>query len=306
MNKLIIISGPTGVGKSQLSIELAKMLDGEIISCDSMQIYRHMDIGTAKIKSDEMDGITHHMIDIVDPSESFSVKEYKIMAEEIIQEIYNRNKIPIMVGGTGLYINSIIYGLDLDSNNSNEDIKKELYNKLDKYGIQYIRSEIKRVDPLSYDRIHENDIKRNIRALEYYLCTGKAFSLRENQFRKDNSKYIWKLYALIRDRKHLYDIINRRVDIMLKNGLLDELKGILALGVDPNAQSMQAIGYSELIKYLNNEWDYEFAVEKIKQHSRNYAKRQLTWFRNDPNAKFIDVEENEINDILNMIRREND
>ncbi|MCI5675700.1 MAG: tRNA (adenosine(37)-N6)-dimethylallyltransferase MiaA [Firmicutes bacterium] len=306
MNKLIIISGPTGVGKSQLSIELAKMLDGEIISCDSMQIYRHMDIGTAKIKSDEMDGITHHMIDIVDPSESFSVKEYKIMAEEIIQEIYNRNKIPIMVGGTGLYINSIIYGLDLDSNNSNEDIKKELYNKLDKYGIQYIRSEIKRVDPLSYDRIHENDIKRNIRALEYYLCTGKAFSLRENQFRKDNSKYNWKLYALIRDRKHLYDIINRRVDIMLKNGLLDELKGILALGVDPNAQSMQAIGYSELIKYLNNEWDYEFAVEKIKQHSRNYAKRQLTWFRNDPNAKFIDVEENEINDILNMIRREND
>lgn len=306
MNKLIIISGPTGVGKSQLSIKLAKMLDGEIISCDSMQIYRHMDIGTAKIKSDEMDGITHHMIDIVDPSESFSVKEYKIMAEEIIQEIYNRNKIPIMVGGTGLYINSIIYGLDLDSNNSNEDIKKELYNKLDKYGIQYIRSEIKRVDPLSYDRIHENDIKRNIRALEYYLCTGKAFSLRENQFRKDNSKYIWKLYALIRDRKHLYDIINRRVDIMLKNGLLDELKGILALGVDPNAQSMQAIGYSELIKYLNNEWDYEFAVEKIKQHSRNYAKRQLTWFRNDPNAKFIDVEENEINDILNMIRREND
>lgn len=306
MNKLIIISGPTGVGKSQLSIELAKMLDGEIISCDSMQIYRHMDIGTAKIKSDEMDGITHHMIDIVDPSESFSVKEYKIMAEEIIQEIYNRNKIPIMVGGTGLYINSIIYGLDLDSNNSNEDIKKELYNKLDKYGIQYIRSEIKRVDPLSYDRIHENDIKRNIRALEYYLCTGKAFSLRENQFRKDNSKYNWKLYALIRDRKHLYDIINRRVDIMLKNGLLDELKGILALGVDPNAQSMQAIGYSEFIKYLNNEWDYEFAVEKIKQHSRNYAKRQLTWFRNDPNAKFIDVEENEINDILNMIRREND
>ncbi len=306
MNKLIIISGPTGVGKSQLSIELAKMLDGEIISCDSMQIYRHMDIGTAKIKSDEMDGITHHMIDIIDPSESFSVKEYKIMAEEIIQEIYNRNKIPIMVGGTGLYINSIIYGLDLDSNNSNEDIKKELYNKLDKYGIQYIRSEIKRVDPLSYDRIHENDIKRNIRALEYYLCTGKAFSLRENQFRKDNSKYNWNLYALIRDRKHLYDIINRRVDIMLKNGLLDELKGILALGVDPNAQSMQAIGYSELIKYLNNEWDYEFAVEKIKQHSRNYAKRQLTWFRNDPNAKFIDIEENEINDILNMIRREND
>ena len=210
MNKLIIISGPTGVGKSQLSIELAKMLDGEIISCDSMQIYRHMDIGTAKIKSDEMDGITHHMIDIIDPSESFSVKEYKIMAEEIIQEIYNRNKIPIMVGGTGLYINSIIYGLDLDSNNSNEDIKKELYNKLDKYGIQYIRSEIKRVDPLSYDRIHENDIKRNIRALEYYLCTGKAFSLRENQFRKDNSKYNWNLYALIRDRKHLYDIINRK------------------------------------------------------------------------------------------------
>lgn len=301
MNKLIIISGPTGVGKSSLAIKLAKILETEIISADSMQIYRGFDIGTAKVQEDEMKGIKHHMIDIVDPEDEFSVKDFKTIAYEIIDELHSKNKIPIIVGGTGLYVNSIIYNLDFDEQNSDTEIRSILNNMLEEKGIDYIRSLLKHVDAESYNNLHLNDHKRNVRALEYFFCTNKKFSERENQFRIDNEKYDWYLYALTRDRSELYSDIDNRVDQMLEDGLLEEFEGIMASGISYKAQSMQAIGYKELLNYTKGEYSLERAIELIKQHSRNYAKRQLTWFRNDDKAKFIDVGKNSIDSIINSI-----
>lgn len=289
MNKLILISGPTGVGKSSLAIELAKILNTEIISADSMQIYKGFNIGTAKVTEEEMQGIKHHMIDIVEANDNFSVKEYREMAYGIIDKLHAQNKIPIVVGGTGLYINSIIYNLNFDDNNADEDIRNMLNNMLEERGIEYIRKILKHVDEESYNKFHLNDYKRNVRALEYFLCKNEKYSEKENQFRVDNGKYEWYLYALTRDRKDLYKDIDARVDEMVRDGLLDEFETLKKLGVKDDAQSMTAIGYKELVKYKNGVYDLDTAINLIKQHSRNYAKRQLTWFRNDEKAKFIDV-----------------
>lgn len=300
MNKLILISGPTGVGKSSLAIELAKILNTEIISADSMQIYKGFNIGTAKVTEEEMQGIKHHMIDIVEANDNFSVKEYREMAYGIIDKLHAQNKIPIVVGGTGLYINSIIYNLNFDDNNADEDIRNMLNNMLDEKGIEYIRKILKHVDEESYNKLHLNDYKRNVRALEYFLCKNEKYSEKENQFRVDNGKYEWYLYALTRDRKDLYKDIDARVDEMVKDGLLDEFETLKKLGVKDDAQSMTAIGYKELVKCKNGVYDLDTAINLIKQHSRNYAKRQLTWFRNDEKAKFIDVG---INDKEQTIKR---
>lgn len=289
MNKLILISGPTGVGKSSLAIKLAKILDTEIISADSMQIYKGFNIGTAKVTEEEMQGIKHHMIDIVEANDNFSVKEYREMAYKIIDKLHAENKIPIVVGGTGLYINSLIYNLNFDDNNADEDIRNMLNNMLEEKGIEYIRKILKHVDEESYNKLHLNDYKRNVRALEYFLCKNEKYSEKENQFRVDNGKYEWYLYALTRDRADLYKDIDARVDDMLKDGLLDEFEVLKKSGVKDDAQSMAAIGYKELVKYKNGDYDLDTAIKLIKQHSRNYAKRQLTWFRNDEKAKFIDV-----------------
>ncbi|WP_245870545.1 tRNA (adenosine(37)-N6)-dimethylallyltransferase MiaA [Ezakiella peruensis] len=300
MNKLILISGPTGVGKSSLAIELAKILNTEIISADSMQIYKGFNIGTAKVTEEEMQGIKHHMIDIVEANDNFSVKEYREMAYGIIDKLHAQNKIPIVVGGTGLYINSLIYNLNFDDNNADEDIRNILNNLLEERGIEYIRIILKHVDEESYNKLHLNDYKRNVRALEYFLCKNEKYSEKENQFRVDNGKYEWYLYALTRDRKDLYKDIDARVDEMVRDGLLDEFETLKKLGVKDDAQSMTAIGYKELVKYKNGVYDFDTAINLIKQHSRNYAKRQLTWFRNDEKAKFIDVG---INDKEQTIKR---
>ena len=300
MNKLILISGPTGVGKSSLAIELAKILNTEIISADSMQIYKGFNIGTAKVTEEEMQGIKHHMIDIVEANDNFSVKEYREMAYGIIDKLHAQNKIPIVVGGTGLYINSLIYNLNFDDNNADEDIRNILNNLLQERGIEYIRKILKHVDEESYNKLHLNDYKRNVRALEYFLCKNEKYSEKENQFRVDNGKYEWYLYALTRDRKDLYKDIDARVDEMVRDGLLDEFETLKKLGVKDDAQSMTAIGYKELVKYKNGVYDLDTAINLIKQHSRNYAKRQLTWFRNDEKAKFIDVG---INDKEQTIKR---
>lgn len=301
MNKLILISGPTGVGKSSLAIELAKILDTEIISADSMQIYKGFNIGTAKVTEEEMQGIKHHMIDIVEANDNFSVKEYRDMAYKIIDKLHAENKIPIVVGGTGLYINSLIYNLNFDDNNADEDIRNILNNLLEEKGIEYIRNILKHVDEESYNKLHLNDYKRNIRALEYFLCKNEKYSDKENQFRVDNGKYEWYLYALTRDRVELYRDIDTRVDDMLKDGLLDEFEVLKKSGVKDDAQSMTAIGYKELVKYKNGDYDLDTAIKLIKQHSRNYAKRQLTWFRNDEKAKFIDVGINDKEQIIKGI-----
>lgn len=300
MNKLILISGPTGVGKSSLAIELAKILNTEIISADSMQIYKGFNIGTAKVTEEEMQGIKHHMIDIIEANDNFSVKEYREMVYGIIDKLHAQNKIPIVVGGTGLYINSLIYNLNFDDNNADEDIRNILNKLLEEKGIEYIRNILKHVDEESYNKLHLNDYKRNVRALEYFLCKNEKYSEKENQFRVDNGKYEWYLYALTRDRKDLYKDIDARVDEMVKDGLLDEFETLKKLGVKDDAQSMTAIGYKELVKYKNGVYDLDTAINLIKQHSRNYAKRQLTWFRNDEKAKFIDVG---INDKEQTIKR---
>lgn len=286
-NKLLIIAGPTAVGKTSLSIKLAKALNGEIISTDSMQIYKYMDIGSAKIGKDEMDGVIHHMIDVVDPKDSFSVADYKEKADKAIKDILNRNKLPILVGGTGLYINALTCNMNFTEADKDENYRSELESLAEEKGNEFIHNMLKDIDPVSYNEIHYNNRKRVIRALEVYKLTNKPFSsfnLGEDIY---NGPYEVKYYVLDMNREALYNRINLRVDIMMKDGLLDECIKLREMGYNSSMQSMQGIGYKEMFYYLDNKITLEEAVEMIKKGSRNYAKRQLTWFRRDPRAIFI-------------------
>lgn len=307
MNKphIIIIAGPTAVGKTKTSIELAKALNTEIISADSIQIYRGCDIGSAKVTTEEMQGIKHHLIDIKEPYENYSVKEYREDAFNIINELHAENKIPIVCGGTGFYINSLIYDMNLDDNSQDDFVREKIYEIYEEKGIDYIRDALFYIDKNSFDRINVNDTKRNIRAIEYFICTGNKFSDTFNSIREINNNITFSYYALEMQRDLLYDRINKRVDLMLEEGLIDEVKNLISNGITKENQSMQAIGYKEIIKYLEGEWDYNFAIDKLKQFSRNYAKRQLTWFRNDSNVKMIDVNEfNNVSEVVKFIESE--
>lgn len=307
MNKphIIIIAGPTAVGKTKTSIELAKALNTEIISADSIQIYRGCDIGSAKVTTEEMQGIKHHLIDIKEPYENYSVKEYREDAFNIINELHAENKIPIVCGGTGFYINSLIYDMNLDDNSQDDFVRERIYEIYEEKGIDYIRDALFYIDKNSFDRINVNDTKRNIRAIEYFICTGNKFSDTFNSIREINNNITFSYYALEMQRDLLYDRINKRVDLMLEEGLIDEVKNLMSNGITKDNQSMQAIGYKEIIKYLEGEWDYNFAIDKLKQFSRNYAKRQLTWFRNDSNVKMIDVNEfNNVSEVVKFIESE--
>ncbi len=307
MNKphIIIIAGPTAVGKTKTSIELAKALNTEIISADSIQIYRGCDIGSAKVTTEEMQGIKHHLIDIKEPYENYSVKEYREDAFNIINELHAENKIPIVCGGTGFYINSLIYDMNLDDNSQDDFVREKIYEMYEEKGIDYIRDALFYIDKKSFDRINVNDAKRNIRAIEYFVCTGNKFSDTFNSIREINNNITFSYYALEMQRDLLYDRINKRVDLMLEEGLIDEVKNLMSNGITKENQSMQAIGYKEIIKYLEGEWDYDFAIDKLKQFSRNYAKRQLTWFRNDSNVKMIDVNEfNNVSEVVKFIESE--
>lgn len=289
MNKdLLILSGPTAVGKTEISIKLAKSLNGEIISADSMQIYKLMDIGSAKISKEEMQGVPHHMIDIVDPSQEFSVSEYKYMTEEIIKDIHSRGKLPMLVGGTGLYIDSIICNLNFTDSAKDDDYRDYLWKLAEEKGNEYIHSMLKDVDLESFDNIHPNNRKRVIRALEVYKTTGKPFSAYKAGEELYNVPYNVHYYVLTMDRDKLYSRINKRVDIMMERGLLEEVKKLTEMGFTADMQSMKGIGYKELIHYLEGTISLDNAVELIKQGSRNYAKRQLTWFRKDPRVHYID------------------
>lgn len=287
-NNILIITGPTGVGKTELSIKLAKALDGEIISADSMQIYKLMDIGSAKISRKEMQGIPHHMIDIVSPEEPFSVSEYKEKTTEVINEILSRNKYPILVGGTGLYIDSIICNLNFTEGDKDPEYRTYLENLAQEKGNLFLHNMLKEIDLESYERIHPNNVKRVIRALEVHKLTGKTFSSFEDRSNYYDIPYSIDYYVLTMDRDRLYHRINKRVDIMLEKGLIREVKNLKQLGFTSEMQSMQGIGYKEILYYLENKLTLDDAIDKIKQGSRNYAKRQLTWFRKDPRAKFID------------------
>lgn len=299
--KLLIIAGPTAVGKTNLSIKLAKELNGEIVSTDSMQIYKYMDIGSAKITKEEMEGIPHHMIDVVDPETPFSVAEYKNMALKCIEDIISRNKLPILVGGTGLYINALTCNMNFTEAESDEEYRKELELLAEEHGNEYIHNMLKDIDPISYKEIHYNNRKRVIRALEVYKLTNKPFSSFNSGEEFYNGPYDVKYYVLNMNREKLYERINLRVDIMIENGLIDECIKLKDMGYNSLMQSMQGIGYKEVLYYLDNKITYDKAIEMIKQGSRNYAKRQLTWFRRDPRAIFMNKDELSENEIFMRI-----
>lgn len=288
--KLVIIAGPTAVGKTDISLLLADKLNTEIISADSMQIYKYMDIGSAKASLEERNLIKHHLIDIVDPKEEFSVSDYKISAQRIIDKLHSRDKIPVLVGGTGLYIDSLICNLSFTESAKDAEYRTYLEDLAKEKGNDYIHAMLKEVDMESYQNIHPNNLKRVIRALEVYKLSGKPFS----SFKEEDiytSDYDIFYYVLNMRRDKLYDRINQRVDIMMNNGLLEEVQWLKDYGCHESMQSMKGIGYKEVLQYLNNNISLSTAVEMIKKGSRNYAKRQLTWFRKDPRARFLDKDD---------------
>lgn len=302
---LIILTGPTAVGKTDLSIALAKAVGGEIISADSMQVYRKMDIGTAKITTDEMEGIRHHLIDILDPSEEFNVFLFKELAKKAMDEIYERGNIPIITGGTGFYIQSVIYDIDFNEENNNKEYRHELEKLAATKGADELHHMLMEVDPKAAKEIHANNVKRVIRALEFYHETGEKISEHNEEQRKKESPYNFAYFVLNDIREKLYERINQRVDIMVESGLVCEVTKLVNEGYTRNLVSMQGLGYKEIIDALNGEISMEEAIYKIKLETRHFAKRQLTWFRREKDVIFLN--KNEFNyekeAILNYIKK---
>ena len=303
MNKipLIILTGPTAVGKTDLSIKLSKSLNAEIISADSMQIYKYMDIGSAKITKEEMDNVVHHMIDEVTPDVPFSVSEFQTRSEKYINDIHEKGKRVLVTGGTGLYLNSLIYNMDFAKSDANNEIREKLEKELEENGIDYMHEKLRSLDEDAANRIHKNNTKRVIRAIEVCLSGNKM-----NDFSKDlryNEKYKPIIIVLNRDREVLYQRINKRVDIMLEKGLIEEVKQLYKKYGDELRTSVQGIGYKEVIDYLNGMYSKEEMIEKIKMETRRYAKRQLTWFRKITNIIWIDGLGN-VQDNVNLILQE--
>lgn len=293
---IIILTGPTAVGKTELSVKLAKSLNAEIISADSMQIYEYMDIGSAKVTKDEMNGVPHYLIDEVKPDFSFSVSEFQERASKYIDKITEKGKNVLVTGGTGLYLNSLIYNMDFAKSDANNELRESLRVELEEHGIDYMHEKLRALDIDSANRIHKNNTKRVIRALEVCLSGEKM-----NDFSNDlkfNENYNPIIIVLNRERQHLYARINKRVDIMMEGGLVEEVKRLLSLGYTKDMISMQGIGYKEIIKYLDGEYLFDEAVEIIKRDSRRYAKRQLTWFRRYDNAKWFNLDEYSDKEIL--------
>lgn len=283
----IIILGSTATGKTAVSIELAKRLNTEVINADSMYIYKNLNIGTAKPTDEEMAGVKHHLIGIVDEKESFNVSQYRDLAEEKIKDFQKRNLLPIIVGGTGFYIDSLIKNYSYGETGSNTTVRAELQADLDKYGKEYIFDILKAVDPDSALKLHPNDTVRVIRAIEIAKLSGSNKSSIINNEESILKKPL--LIGLNIDRAVLYERINKRVDIMLNDGLIDEVKTLYDSGLRPeNAQSMKGIGYKEIVEYLEGNYDLDTAIEKIKQHTRNYAKRQVTWFKRNTDIIWLD------------------
>ena len=293
---LIILTGPTAVGKTALSIELAKDLNAEIISADSMQIYEYMDVGSAKVTKEEMDGVIHHLIDEVKPDYAFAVSEFQKRANKYIKDIDDRGKKVLVTGGTGLYLNSLIYDMDFAKSNSNSKLREELELELKENGIDYMHEKLRALDEDAANRIHKNNTKRVIRALEVCL-DGKKMQDFSTEL-KYNENYQPIIIVLNRDREVLYERINKRVDLMMENNLIDEVKHLLDIGYDKNLISMQGIGYKEIVKYLEGEYSLDEAIEIIKRDSRRYAKRQITWFKRYKESKWFDLDKYDNSEIL--------
>ena len=288
MKDLVVITGPTAVGKTDISIKLAKKINGEIISADSIQVYKGLDIGSAKISTEEMDGIKHYLIDVLEPTDEFDIYTFKTMAQNAIDEIYAKGKIPIIVGGTGFYIQSVLYDIDFEETEVNMEYRKELEELAADYGNEYLHKMLEDVDPEYAESIHPNNVKRVIRALEFYEENKTPLSEHNNEQRENESPYNFTYYVLNDDREVLYDRINKRVDKMFDEGLVDEVKNLKDNGLDESNQCMQGIGYKEVLQYLNGDLSLEQTKELIKKNTRHFAKRQLTWFRREKVVQMID------------------
>ena len=287
---LIVIVGPTAVGKTEIGVKAAQMIDGEIISGDSMQVYKFMDIGTAKPSEEEMGGIPHHLIDSINPDEEFNVAVFQKLVEKYLINIHNKGKLPIIVGGTGLYIRSVIDYYDFTPPGENPSKREELRKLSEEQGTEPLVKLLQNIDPVSAGRIHHNDTRRLIRALEVYYATGRPISEFQYHSERLPPKYDLAYFGLTMDRERLYQRIEKRVDVMISRGLVDEVKKLLEMGYGTHHTSMQAIGYKEIIDYLNGMYSLEEAVELIKRNTRRFAKRQLTWFRQDSRIRWKDVE----------------
>lgn len=297
--KVFVLIGPTAVGKTKMSIELAKKFNGEIISGDSMQIYKGMDIGTAKVTPEEMEGVPHHLIDIKNPQDTFSVAEFQQLVRKKITEISARGKLPMIVGGTGLYIQSVIYDYQFSDAPSDEGFRKKLEERALTEGNESLHQDLMKVDPEGAANIHPNNVRRVIRALEIYHCTGKTMSqFQENQI--PDLLYDTAVVGLTIEREKLYERINYRVDVMVEQGLLQEVEGLYQSGIR-DCLSIQAIGYKELYDYFDGRLSLEEAIEQLKQNSRRYAKRQLTWFRNKMDVEWFDM--TDVNSIVTLHKK---
>lgn len=303
---LIIITGPTAVGKTQISIKLAKAINAEIISADSMQVYRHMDIGTAKINKEQMNGVKHYLIDILEPQEEFNVVNFKTYAKAAIKDIYNKGKLPIIVGGTGFYIQALLYDIDFKKSKEDPIYRQKLEALAKEKGNNYLHSKLEEVDSEAATKIHPNNIKKVIRALEYYKETGERISEHNKEQEKKESPYNFSYIVLTDEREHLYERINLRVDQMIEKGLVGEVKELLSKGCKKDMVSMQGLGYKEIIAFIEGETSLEESIYRLKRDTRHFAKRQLTWFKREKEVTWIDKSklhyDNEL--ILNKILEE--
>ncbi len=288
---LIVLTGPTAVGKTKLSISLAKAVNGEIISADSMQVYRHMDIGSAKIRQEEMRGVPHHLVDVLEPEEEFHIVRFQELAKKAMEEIYSRGHIPILTGGTGFYIQAVTRDIDFTQAEQEDDYRAELELLAKEQGPEVLHQKLEEVDPESAAQIHENNVKRVIRALEFYHQNGTPISAHNAQQKEQKSPYTLAYFVLNAPRELLYRRIDQRVDEMLEEGLVEEVRSLKEMGCHRGMVSMQGLGYKEILSYLEGEYPLEEAVRILKRDTRHFAKRQLTWFRREPDVIWINKEE---------------
>lgn len=295
---LIVIFGPTASGKSDLAVKVSKAIDGEVVTADSMQVYKRMDIGTAKPSKDEMEGILHHMIDVAEPTENYSLARYIDEAYEAIKKVWERGKIPVLAGGTGLYIDTLINGTVLSETNSDPDYRESLLKLAKEKGNEYVHNLLKEVDLKSAEAVHPNNVKRVIRALEFYKTSGIRQSEHIEKAERADSPYKTFKFGISTEREVLYERINKRVDKMLEYGLVAEVESLKADGIDERYTSMQAIGYKEVLAYLNGGLTYDEMTELLKKATRNYAKRQNTWFKREQNTTWVDPQDKKIIEIF--------
>ncbi|MCD7981574.1 MAG: tRNA (adenosine(37)-N6)-dimethylallyltransferase MiaA [Clostridiales bacterium] len=302
---LLILAGPTAVGKTRLSIFLAKAVNGAVLSADSMQVYRGMDIGSAKIRPEEMQGVPHYLIDILEPDGEFHVVRFQELAKSALREIYEKGQIPILVGGTGFYIQALLYDIDFTAQEEDAALRQRYEALARKEGTHALHEMLRRVDPASAEKIHENNIRRTIRALEFYEKSGQPISAHNERERQRVSPYDFRYFVLTDERERLYERIDARVDLMLKQGLVEEVKALRNRGFTRDLTSMQGLGYKEILSWLDGEISYEEAIRILKRNTRHFAKRQLTWFRRERDVIWINrAEFHDDHEILNeMLKR---